>query len=46
MLQKRLLKGMPQIWGSLREQLSNNDNTSILDEGVLKGTHELAIIWI
>ena len=37
MLQKRLLKGMPQIWGSLREHLSNNDD-SILDEGVLKGT--------
>ena len=37
MLQKRLLEGMPQIWGSLREHLANDD-TSILDEGVLKGT--------
>ena len=36
MLQKRLLKGMPQIWNSLRAHLLN-DNTSILDDGVLKG---------
>ena len=37
MLQTRLLKGMPQMWGSLREHLVNDD-ASVLDEGVLKGT--------
>ena len=37
MLQRQLLKGMPQIWDSLREHLVNDD-ASVLDEGVLKGT--------